>query len=537
MQTESLYRPAARSAPLRQTLIVAGVLLAVTVLVRLPGVTRPLLGNYATRMTIHGMIARNWALGNAPAWKPTVDCLRDGKPGLHLVEVPLSAYLSGITWRVFGGSLDVWGRLMAIAFSGAAVTLMYFLARRWHGVHVALVAAVVLALSPVSIIYGQGFMLEPSIVCLTLGVLLAFDVWLERRDVRWWSAWVVLFAALLLTKVYMLVLLLPLGTATWGAFSSAPRWRSWVPAVLGIFLAASPALAWCAFVLAISQPGSARFAEVHYSLAHSADANGWPHPLLADAAFYGRAFANLATLVLTPLPLLFAIIACFRPEWRRHLPWLVSMAALFFLLPRKFDELNYYYLVVLPPLAMLVGLGFERCIERWEPRRVWIGLAVCVTLACSLRYTLRPAFVTPTEDRAVVSAANEVQRLASRDEPVVTMHGSAIDLLYYCDRRGWAIPPERKDLVDSLEECHRQGARLLVVADIERAKRDPDCGQILDSLELLSGGEDYRIYRLDATVAARPSTGDASAAATTSSKVELVERRARSSTPQAPGTR
>jgi Dolichyl-phosphate-mannose-protein mannosyltransferase len=168
MQTESLQQRSTRSASLLQTAAAVALLLAVTALVRLPGIARPLAGNFATRMTIHGMIARNWASGAAPAWEPTVDCLRDGKPGLHLVEVPLSVYASGALWRISGGSLDVCARLTAIACSVAAVLLLYVLARRWHGARVAFVAALVLALSPVSIVYGQGFMLEPSIVCLTV---------------------------------------------------------------------------------------------------------------------------------------------------------------------------------------------------------------------------------------------------------------------------------------------------------------------------------------------------------------------------------
>ena len=67
-----------------------------------------------------------------------------------------------------------------------------------------------------------------------------------------------------------------------------------------------------------------------------------------------------------------------------------------------------------------------------------IGL-LAVALVLSLRYAVGAAFMTPEEDRMVVAAAEAVQKLAAEDEPVVTMHGSAIDLLYYCDRPGWAV--------------------------------------------------------------------------------------------------
>ncbi|MBX3411959.1 MAG: glycosyltransferase family 39 protein [Pirellulales bacterium] len=506
-------------------------------LVRLPGVARPLLGNFASRMTIHGMIARNWALDEASVWEPTVDCLCDGKPGLHLVEVPLSAYLSGLAWRWGGGSLDLWGRLTAIAFSGAAVVLIYFLARRWHGPRVALVAALVMGFSPASIAYGQGFLLEPSIVFLTLTIFLAFDVWLETRRGWLWLIWVVAFAALLLSKIYMLVLLLPLGGAVWRAATLERRQSCWWSAAGGALLATLPAVVWCTFVFATTHPDHPRAGEIHYSLAYSAGANRWPHPLLLEGTFYGRAMLNLATMVLTPIPLVLALAACFRADWKRHLPWLLSMAALVVLLPRKFHELNYYYLVVLPPLALLVGLGYAWCLERWQPRRVWVGLAMLITLACALRYAVGPAFVTPAEDRGVLAAAAEVQRLAPRGEPIVTMHGSTIDLLYYCDRRGWAVPPEHDSLTETIDDYRRQGARYLALADVDRAERNAACRQLLETFELVRSGDDFRIYRIDAAVAGRPSEGTAAVSCDTSSGVELAERRASSSKPQTPGTR
>jgi len=506
------------------------------VLVRLPGIARPLLGNFATKMTIHGMIARNWINDTAPIWEPTIDCLSDGQPGLHLVEVPLSAYISGALWRACGGSLDLWGRLTAIACSVLAVLLLYHLARRWHGVRVALVAALVLAFSPVSIIYGQGFMLEPSIVCLTLAALLAFDTWLERRSAWLWPIWVVALAALFLTKIYMLVLLLPLAALVWRSRNVSAQRLPWMASITGTLLAVAPALCWCAYVMAISDPAHPRSGSVHYSLAHSAAANGWPHPLLTEPAYYAQVFTSVATVVLTPLPLLLFAIAFRHPAWRRHAPWLASMAFLLVALPRKFDELNYYYLVAVPPLAIMVGLGYEWCVERWRPRKVWIGLAVAATLLCSLRYTIRPAFVTPAEDRAVVAAAEAVRELTLPRDQVVTMHGSTVDLLYYCDRRGWAVSPYHHDLSQKLLECQRQGARLIVVADVAHAEQNASCRAVLATLPLVMAGDDFRIYRLDG-VAARVSRAEDSTAEELATAARLADRPASSSTPHAPGTR
>jgi hypothetical protein len=130
-------------------------LLALTAGVRLPGITRPLLGNFATKNVMYAMIARNWAEGRAGILYPTLDCMVGGERSLHMLEFPVSAYLTGGLWRLFGGSLDVWGRGTAVGFSVASVAVLFLLVRRWHGPTAALGAACVLALSPVSIIYGH----------------------------------------------------------------------------------------------------------------------------------------------------------------------------------------------------------------------------------------------------------------------------------------------------------------------------------------------------------------------------------------------
>ena len=78
------------------------------------------------------MIARNWARGDATCWQPHVDCLYAGERGMHL-DYPVMSQIAAWGWRLCGGSLEVWGRATAAAFSVASVALVYALARRWHG--------------------------------------------------------------------------------------------------------------------------------------------------------------------------------------------------------------------------------------------------------------------------------------------------------------------------------------------------------------------------------------------------------------------
>ena len=188
-------------------------LLILTAAVRLVAVGRPLLGPFATKNVVYAMIARNLAEGRADLLHPTLDLLTDNGRAWHMLEFPVSAYLTAGLRSALGGSLDVWGRLTAVGFSVVSVAVMFLLVRRRHGPSAAIAAAFALAASPVSIIYGQSFMLEASLVCFTLVTFYALDRWIISTRYVWLAVAAVSLALLLLTKIYMLVLLLPLAAA------------------------------------------------------------------------------------------------------------------------------------------------------------------------------------------------------------------------------------------------------------------------------------------------------------------------------------
>ena len=267
--------------------------------------------------------------------------------------------------------------------------------------------------------------------------------------------------------------------------------------LLTALVAAVPAAVWC-WTVPLGQPADS---PVYYSLARSAAVHALPHPLLASPAFYARLAANIFFYGLTPLVGLLACAGFAQRAWRRHGAWLAAMALLVLLLPAKFDELPYYLLVVLPPLAVMAGLGWTAVYRRWRCGSAIVALFALITVACSWRIAAAPAFVTPPEDRAVLRAAEALRALAEPDEPVATLHGAAPDLLYYCDRRGWALSVNDHALAGKLIEARRAGARWLVVAGLTDLASKP-CSSALASLAVAYEADDFRIYRLGRALSA-----------------------------------
>lgn len=499
MMTASPEAPNLTQAP-RSTQVATGLTLVVllALAMRLLAIGRPLLGVFATKNIVYAMIARNLVEGRASFWLPRVDCLCGGQRGLHLLELPLSAYLAGELWRVLGGSLEVWGRAVSIGLSLAAILVLFDLVRRRHGPSAALGAAMVLALSPVAVIYGQHFMLEASVVFLAVATIDAVDRWLCGRRTVWLVLGGVCFALLVLTKIYMLVLLLPVAYLLFVEGQRLHTDTRWIPygVLLVFFVAALPAIVWVACVMHASSPGGAAAGEVFYSLRDSTGAHRLPSGLLARPDFYRQVFDDLSTVVLTPVAFMLPVVSLLDRRWRHWAVWLVAMGLLVVAMPRKFYEMNYYWLVVLPPVAILAGLGWAWLAERLRPSRVAVAMLVALGVVASLRYTAGPLLRTAAEDRAVLPAAEAVRRLSAEGEPVVTMHGSGVDLLYYCDRPGWALEPDEPELAERLVACRRAGARLLAIVDVGREESPDRVGRLLVRVPVAEG-EGYRVYAID----------------------------------------
>lgn len=469
---------------------IAGVV-AATIGLRLIGITQPLVGTFATKHCVYAMIARNWGEGRAPFWQPTLDCLAGDERAWHLMEWPASAYAAACGWHWFGGSLDLWGCAVSIFCMAAATLLAYLLARRWFGEPAARATSLIVGFAPISIIYGRGFMLEPSLVFLSCLAIYAFDTWLRDKRIAWLIVSVIALSLSVLTKVYQLLLIVPLIVLF---VRSTSRGRAiWIAAVVGA-VALAPAAAWYYWVSTVSATSGPA---VDYHPSTRAAIHGIPHPLLYGPAYYVGVARNLATMALTPLGLLLVVAGLCDRRVRLSLPWLASCVLLLFLLPLKFHVADYYYLNLLPPAALLAGLGWQVVVERFAPSRSMVAIALVGSLLIAARYTIGPTWRLADEDRDVTAAAAVVREVTTVDEPVATLHGSTLDLLYYCDRRGWAFDAADPELPSRLIAAEVQGAkRLVVVHPAHLAKNEP-LSKWLSSRPVERSGGDWRIFRLD----------------------------------------
>lgn len=476
---------------------IAALVLA-TIAVRVPGIDRPLVGNFATKSAVYAMIARNWALDRAPIWCPTIDLSAGDERAWHLMEWPAAAFAAGRGWKLCGGSLDAWGRGVSIACSAGAVWLTMLLGRRWLGRTAAIAAGAVMAFSPVSIVYGQTFMLEASVAMLTLLTLYALDVGLTEGRLGWVAVAACAFSVLVVTKIYMFVLLLPLGSLI---FRNEGRLAA--SALFLFAVAMLPTAWWYEQVAHISATSGPAFE--HHPWARST-VHAFPQPLLFSATYYLRLASDFATHVLTPVGAI-VLLAGIAAVWRRG-RWplatlLAALGSLLIALPLKFYAANYYYVVLLPGLALATGAAWAEA-QRYLPKPWMRASIACVGLTLALRLAIGPAFETPVGDEAVEVAATAAQAATPPDQPIATLHGSSVDLLYYCDRRGWALNAADPEFTAKVTDAVARGARYLIVADLATARKRPGTNAVLSQLAVVKEGNDWQLLSLTSASLAAP---------------------------------
>ena len=167
------------------------------------------------------------------------------------------------------------------------------------------------------------------------------------------------------------------------------------------------------------------------------------------------------------------------------------------LLPLKFYKLNYYDLVILPPLALLAGLGWRQLQTVIGPSRAAVAAVLALVLAAVDAACVRAGLCHPGRRPRRCRRWRCARSLAPPDEPIVAVHGSNFDLLYYCDHPGWAVPVDDPQFAAPRSRRRaRQGAHSLVIANLASLDAQPVAKACLAQMPIETEGEDYRVYRL-----------------------------------------
>lgn len=413
------------------------------------------------------MIARNlWRDGWSGLLMPRIDWFGN-EPGYMLLEFPLYNALVAMVYSV--GGLHEWlGQLVSLGCSLGAVLLLYGIVRRTDGERIAIVAAVLAALTPLQQFIGQNFLPEPLLILCLLAALYAMLRYTEEAAAGWLAlATLAATAGLLVKSPAGLVLMLPLAFLAWTrhGWRFAMRPAMWAAAILalGIYTA------WQKHADHIN----AQFYPYFVSTAPSQLYwNFGPLAMRWDWHFYTR-IAGRLFVYLSPIIVLAAVVALFKcPKTPRAWLWHVWLAANvgYVLLCANLHFCHKHYQIVFVPIFAVLAARVS--VAWWPWRRTVVAVAAMLLLVYDVRigWQMWREQQVPLIERAcaavrAVSAPQDLVVVATFDGPsgLTGNHHNDPAWLYRADRRGWNAPLYEQFGMDAVEQYRKQGARWLLV--------------------------------------------------------------------------
>jgi hypothetical protein len=411
--------------------------------VHLYKIDRPLFGHFSSYQNV-GMaaMARNMIRENfADIFNPKIDLVIDGKRALHLNQYPFPSLIAAAGCRFVGGSLEFWGRFQAVIFNLISIFLIAGIGHRLVSKPFGLLSAVIFALSPFGLIYGQMFMCEAMALCASLlGLYLL--VGRGHSNIILMSKIVLAglcFSVALMNRIHFLVLC--------PCYFLIIAKKPYGPNLLRffLFLAVSVGVAsiWYFHTYAMILRAD------HVYTSFFLQGEEWKFfdkQFLLSSEYWKRMFDTFGLWMLTPLFFPFFFLGFISGSWRHpgfRLAAAGSALCVFMMVfwASKLVEQDFYLYGIFPFVCFMTAYAVDRVRQQWPviEKASVVLLFVFIYFLVSARFFLHPLYKFPEKNHIHLGIAANLKKDIPEDARVIVIGPNTPDLFYYLDRPGWAI--------------------------------------------------------------------------------------------------
>ena len=444
----------------------------------------PLLIFHAWRQCDTAAICRNIYRNDLDFLHPEIDYQG---PRKRLVETECQIY--GLTvallYSIFGLEESL-GRLVSLLCFYASIPFLLWISYQVSGQNSLVFCLFFYLFTPMSIVMSTSFQPDSMTLFFTVSALAMYWRFLQggRRILAYFSA--LALALALLTKLSAAYIALAFLFTTI-AYRKEGRLDSWNLS-LGITIAVLPAIFWYSY--ASTFPNSFHL----WSLGPQRIEN-WLG--LLDPKYVQALKMHLLEFTVTfpvvPLVVLgaFSVMTRKRDKQRWILwGWTIGLLIYMSLTSKHMIAHSYYCLPILPLGSVFASVIPGKLLDSWAKyssgilhKSLLTGIVVILLLQAYATFIgVYPKFYLPKDTaRRILLLAERIKKETKRDELVVSSidHGKP-EILYYADRKGWALPFE-KATRGALSKLYHQGARYYAFLQ-PKLKGVPATGQYKISL-------------------------------------------------------
>jgi len=461
--------------------------------VRLYGISHPLADWHSWRQSDTSSVSRNFVQNGYDVFKPRFDDLSnipsglDNPQGYRFVEFPIYNLLQAGFYDIFRFfSLEVWGRIITIAFSLAGVYFLYKITSVYSTEKVALLAAFFYAFLPFSIYYGRVILPDTAMVSMILGGLFFFHIYLEQSKSKKTKKALLFFTlslfftiVSLLLKPYALFFALPFVALAYQHYKLKVilQWRLWLYAILAVI----PLLFWRQWMT--------QFPEGIPANTWLFNGNGIR---FRPSFFRWMLFERLTKLIVGYVGIVFIITSVLELKKSKSIlffaSFLLSAVLYVVVLATGNVQHDYYQIVILPSIVLLLAFGssyvyafFMKFISQ-KLSLFAVGSLIFLSFYFSWKVVQTYYWINnPT----VVSVGRELDKNLPKDALVVAPYTGDTTFLYHINRKGW---PSFENGIPSLIN---KGADYLVIINPK-----PEDEGIKTEYFLEKKTDDYLLFNL-----------------------------------------
>ncbi len=439
---------------------------------RLYKINAPLADSHSWRQADTAAVARNFVKDGFDLLHPRNDDLSnkqfgENPKGYHFVEFPLYNATFAALYKVIPAlPIEVWGRVVSILFSLIIVAIIYYFGLKENGRITAVSAAGVYALFPFFVLYSRIVLPEITALSLTFLSIYCMYRFSEQksplREVLFFIASLLFFTLSLLIKptvAFYGIVLLYLFIKKY-SISFVTR----ISFYLFFILSAIPLILWRIYIQ--QYPEGIPISGWLITSVHTYQ--GLQNIFFKPAFFRWIFFERINNLILGGYATFFLLVGAMT-KLKTNFLHTILLCALLYLFTFQGGNVqhDYYQILILPPLAIFVGVGLQYLIQQQKNFihpfiKVPIILAVLLFSFAMSYYFVKDKYSYSND---LVKIAEIIQTLTPENEKIITDRLGDTTLLYLANRRGSPV------LSDELTEKKKKGYKYFVTLNGETIEK------------------------------------------------------------------
>lgn len=445
----------------RAIIFFAALIVILTVALRAYKINIPLADFHSWRQADTASVSRNFASDGIDLLKPRYDDLSNIQSGLvnpngyRMVEFPI--YNAEITLLNSTGvcSIEICGRVLSILAAVITVLVIFYLLLKEHGLMAGVLGGLTYALSPFFVFFTRVVLPDPTAVALAMSSIFFLYLFTNAQNNKsksriFYFLSAICFSLALLVKPTVIFYAIPLAylfirTYTWSVLTKPLTYFFWM-------LAFTPLIIWRQYIQQFPEgiPAS------EWLLTSVNTGGGLQNVFFKPSFFRWIFFERINNLILggflTPFFVLGALV-----RQKRYLTHAILLGTLAFLFTFQGGNVQheYYQIMILPALAMFVGIGISFI---YTHSKQFISATLLVPIiAASFAFSLFISYFTVRSyynySGELVQISQVVRDLTQKNDLVVTDTLGDTTLLYLSERRG--SPAVYKDLTELKQDGYK----------------------------------------------------------------------------------